>query len=760
MEVNGEGSKYAGKVGSGGTTVFYDDRGYVTSLGEEIGDLNGLLCGDTPPTPPTPPEGLAGVDSDAVDGAGRYYRFWPGNGNTNDDCDDDSAFGDTKGLDLWVFEGTTALTNTLSIFAAPDFTDVGTSIAVPLLAFPVDGGAGGGLRRAPPGLTATNLAGPGWTCTLIALSCIRNTVLTVGNSYPDITLTVDVAPDAPASMTNVATVSGRGGEPDANTGDNTDTDIVTVNQVPDLTIEKTHSGPFMPSQSGSYDIEVTNIGTGPTVGVVTVTDTLPADVTATMISGMGWTCMPLPLLSCSRMDSLAAGASYPLITIDVDVSPTAAGVGLNTVNVTLPGELNTTNNDDLDIVFFTPVPDLTIAKSHTGDFKRGQTGAQFSVVVTNVGIVATSGPVTVADTLPSGLTATAIAGMGWTCTLAPLQCTRMDALAASASYPPITLTVDVSLTASSPLVNQTTVSGGGDSNPANNTAMDPVTVLPAPDLALTKSSAGTFMRGGSGSFSVVVENVGPVESSGIVAVADTLPTGLTATAAAGPGWACVIAPSKTQVGCVRAGALAPGASFPPIDIQVAVANNAPLGALTNTATVSGGGDTNPANNTDSATVGVTAAPDLTITKSHEGEFSPGQIGASYTIVVRNTSAVVHSGMVIVGDIVPSSLTATGLSGSGWSCSLPTLRCSRADNLAAGASYPPITVTVNVPPNFSGTVTNYAAVFGAAETNFLNNVARDPASISNPAPAPTLSPIGLAAALLLLLTVAGVAMRRR
>jgi uncharacterized repeat protein (TIGR01451 family) len=274
------------------------------------------------------------------------------------------------------------------------------------------------------------------------------------------------------------------------------------------------------------------------------------------------------------------------------------------------------------------------------------------------------------------------------------------------------------------------------------------------------SSAATLQRGGSGSFSIEVENVGPVPSSGLVTVTDTLPSGLTATSVAGPGWACVIAPSKTQFACARTDALTPGASFPPIDLQVAVATSAPLGSLTNTATVTGGGDTNPANNSDSATVTVTVAPDLTITKSHDGEFSPGQVGAAYTILVSNVSTVVHTGLVVVGDILPSGVTATGISGTGWSCSLATLRCSRNDNLAAGASYPLITVTVNVAPNFSGTLTNYAAVFGESETRFINNVARDSALVSNPAPAPTLSPLGLGAAVLLLLTVAGIAMRRR
>jgi uncharacterized repeat protein (TIGR01451 family) len=49
-------------------------------------------------------------------------------------------------------------------------------------------------------------------------------------------------------------------------------------------------------------------------------------------------------------------------------------------------------------------PDLTIAKSHTGNFVQGQSGAQYNLAVTNAGGVATSGVVTVTDTLPTGLT--------------------------------------------------------------------------------------------------------------------------------------------------------------------------------------------------------------------------------------------------------------------------------------------------------------------------------------------------------------------
>jgi uncharacterized repeat protein (TIGR01451 family) len=127
-------------------------------------------------------------------------------------------------------------------------------------------------------------------------------------------------------------------------------------------------------------------------------------------------------------------------------------------------------------------PDLTIIKTHTGTFIQGDTGDTYTIIVTNVGNAASSGTVTVTDALPAGLTATAISGTGWTATLSTLTCTRSDAMAASASYPPITLTVNVSASAPASVTNSANVSGGGDVNTANNTAND-VTTINAPSAA-------------------------------------------------------------------------------------------------------------------------------------------------------------------------------------------------------------------------------------------------------------------------------------
>src|ERR1700761_9526134 len=62
----------------------------------------------------------------------------------------------------------------------------------------------------PTGLTATAISGTNWACTQPAGPCTRSDTLAPGNSYPLLTVTVNVASNAPSSVTNRATVSGGG----------------------------------------------------------------------------------------------------------------------------------------------------------------------------------------------------------------------------------------------------------------------------------------------------------------------------------------------------------------------------------------------------------------------------------------------------------------------------------------------------------------------------------------------------------------------
>jgi uncharacterized repeat protein (TIGR01451 family) len=124
-----------------------------------------------------------------------------------------------------------------------------------------------------------------------------------------------------------------------------------------------------------------------------------------------------------------------------------------------------------------PAPDLTVKKSHFDPFTQGDSDT-FTITVSNVGGAATSGTATVADSLPPSFTPTAMSGGGWTCTVATATCTTANVLAAGASYPAITLTVDVAANAPPFPTNTVTVSGGNEASnvSGNDIAKDPVTV--------------------------------------------------------------------------------------------------------------------------------------------------------------------------------------------------------------------------------------------------------------------------------------------
>ena len=279
-----------------------------------------------------------------------------------------------------------------------------------------------------------------------------------------------------------------------------------------------------------------------------------------------------------------------------------------------------------------------------------------------------------------------------------------------------------------------TVSGGGEINTANDTATDVTAVATPADLTIVKTHANNFTQGQIGAvYTITVINSGATVTNGAMTVVDTLPSGLTATAISGTGWTC----SLGTLTCTTSVFLVPRASSAPITLTVNVATNAPA-TLTNTAMVSGGGEINTANDTamDPTTVNP-PSPDMSIAMSHTGSFMQGQAGAIYTITATNSGTLATNAAVNVVDMLPAGLSAAGMAGSGWTCTVLTVTCVRADPLAAAASYPPITLTVNVAGNAAASVTNIATVSGGGELITANDVASDPTTIV-PVPVASLS----------------------
>ena len=110
-------------------------------------------------------------------------------------------------------------------------------------------------------------------------------------------------------------------------------------------------------------------------------------------------------------------------------------------------------------------------------------------------------------------------------------------------------------------------------------------------------------------------------------------------------------------------------------------------------------------------VGTGLYPYLGISKAHTGSFVRGQTGVTYNILVYNVGNVASSGTVTVKDFVPVGFFPTGISGSGWSCSILTMTCTRGEALAAAAAYPQILVTGDVAWNAPAQITNEAQVWG-------------------------------------------------
>ena len=119
---------------------------------------------------------------------------------------------------------------------------------------------------------------------------------------------------------------------------------------PDVTISKSHTGDFTVGSSGGvYTIKVTNTGTGPTTGNVTVTDNLPAVLAFVSGSGTNWSCTATgQAVTCTYSGpALAAAGGNSTVTLTVSVAPGAFPSVTNTATVTDPNDSKSTDKSSL-----------------------------------------------------------------------------------------------------------------------------------------------------------------------------------------------------------------------------------------------------------------------------------------------------------------------------------------------------------------------------------------------------------------------------
>lgn len=117
----------------------------------------------------------------------------------------------------------------------------------------------------------------------------------------------------------------------------------------DLAIVKTASASSVVAGKDvlTYTLQVTNISDQPTTGPVTVTDTVPGDLSiAGTPTGAGWTCGAVGAAVTCTLDNppLAAGQAASPITVTTKVLSSAVGFLVNTGVVSTPGDVNPANN--------------------------------------------------------------------------------------------------------------------------------------------------------------------------------------------------------------------------------------------------------------------------------------------------------------------------------------------------------------------------------------------------------------------------------
>lgn len=386
--------------------------------------------------------------------------------------------------------------------------------------------------------------------------------------------------------------------------------------------------------------------------------------------------------------SLTGGANG--VTNDTSSTPvpygaTAGAAGISVTNLAL-AQLTGLQSTALC------APDMTLGKSHGGGPLTRGSSVAYTIPVSNVSPYgATSGVVTVNDTLPLGLSLTSITATGWSCGNSgqTISCTRSDSLAAGASYPSITVNALVSQSAPATIINTAVVGGGGEANLLNDTATDTASVVSIADIGVADAASPNPVAAGSNiTYSIAVNDYGPSAADNATLVAN-VPANTTFVSMAAPaGWSCITpnAGAAGNVVCTN------------VDMAGGTAANFTMVAKVNTGTANGTvitatasvnssvSDPNPTNNSASVStvVGTAAGGELTVTNSA----SPNPVQDSgtiiYTQVVTNTGSSAATTATFTENTPANTSFASITPPAGWTCTGFPTQCTNP-SVAAGAS---------------------------------------------------------------------------
>ena len=475
--------------------------------------------------------------------------------------------------------------------------------------------------------------------------------------------------------------------------------------------------------------------------------TVTADPGASSISLSGGSIGPAVQLrpqlkgAVRRLDPVASGACF----ISLVVQATTIGVKNNTsspasANESGPGAPS--NTATLTVIPAPVVVPPTISKAFGDPLipVNGSTSLTFNLANPNSTTILIN--LSLNDPLPAGLVVASPSGFTSTCDgiINPVPGSSTIAMtgASLSGSASCSLSVNVTATSGGTKINTTNPvtamfdDGTGHIQPSTGgSASASVQVVLPPSISKAFSPA-TIAPAGVSTLSFAITNpaTNPVPEIG-VAFSDSLPANLIVATPNGATGNCdggTLTATAGSNSISLTGGTIPVGSFCVVSVNV---TSAVTGTYTNTSgpvsSTNGG-----TGNTASAVLTVNRA-NLIITKTHAEDFHRREIGATYTITVSDDPGAGPTvGPVFVSDILPivnHTLEPTAIAGPGWTCFLGILTCTRSDALAPGGSYPPITLTVNVPQNITANVVNTAIVLGGGDPDI--HVAFDPTHIGPP-----------------------------
>mgnify|MGYP000144404910 CR=1 FL=1 len=534
----------------------------------------------------------------------------------------------------------------------------------------------------PNGVSYQSAAGSGWSCgnSGQTVTCTRSSISN-GATAPALTINAKVTGAITGTITDTATISATTGDPNPN--NDTATQDTDINNGTDLSLSKQVSQPVVAGETTTFTLQPRNLGPFD-ANTVVITDTLPAGFTFISATSTGWACSDLAgTVTCNRSDFIVGDVDDITITTNVP----ASGTGINNTAIISSATAEANNSNNTGSVTFSIVPDganLSISKAKTPDPVAQGENMESRISVTNTGPKATTGTVTVTDTLDANETYVSYSGTNWSCSHAVgvVTCTYSNVLADGENSTELTIVTSANITGNARDILTNTacvIDAGGIVDAVNGNDCASASVQSSQnktDLSISKSvttvgngddildiaetdivytltvtnSATSDTLSGDDTNAVVVTDAIPGYVSGVTNASPNT-TGVVVNETSGAKFSCV---TGSAVTCT----LAAGQTFAPAEtatFEITVSRPLTDGAFTNTANVRSDfiGETDTSNNSASVNLTVSSIADVEM-QSIVVTPTPTKAGtnSTYVLTFRNNGPGTASDVEVLHQFLP------------------------------------------------------------------------------------------------------------